>query len=201
LFADKQFTLAKAQEIFHKIELWEDVDDIFKCQAKGIAIYLVSSGPNYYINDLASRNHIPLDRTRSSTYHFRENGGVIYKCNSVNAQDKHAFVQREIEKYDLTIGIGDSDQHDTFVSLCTISMYTTMHKAYIHLTQFSAVTRMLEKLLEQDSPADGGGVLDVDTWKTISIREAFHRISFGLGVLIIGLIIGAFGLVPTFLRG
>jgi hypothetical protein len=73
-------------------------------------------------------------------------------------------------------------------------MYTTMHKAYIHLTRFSAVTRMLEKLLEQDSPADGGGVLDVDTWKTISIREAFHRISFGLGVLIIGLIIGAFGL-------
>jgi phosphoserine phosphatase len=191
LFAAKRFTRAKAEDLFHNVDLWEHVDDIFKWQDKGIAIYLVSSGPNYYIDILARRNGIPPEKTKSSTYYFRESDGVIYKCNSVNAQDKHDFVQREIKKYDLTIGIGDSDQHDTFVSLCTISMYTTMQKDYIHLTQFSAVSRMLEKLLEQTGPSDTG-MLDADTWKKISLKDAFGRLSAGLWVVIVGLIIASF---------
>lgn len=195
LFGDKHFTRAKAEELFPKVDLWEDVEDLFKWQEKGVAIYLVSSGPNYYIDILVRRNEVPPERAKSSTYHFRPDDGVIYRCNSVNAQDKHDFVRKEIEKYDITIGIGDSDQHDTFVSLCTISMFTTPHKDYIHLTQFSALSRMLEKLLEQeaDVPANAG-VLDAETWKKVSPREAFHRLSIGLWLLIVGLLIGAISL-------
>jgi len=194
LFAAKQFTRARAEELFYNVDLWEHVDDVFKWQAKGIAVYLVSSGPNYYIDILARRNGIPTDKTKSSTYYFRESDGVIYKCNSVNAQDKHDFVQREIKKYDLTIGIGDSDRHDTFVSLCTISMYTTAQKDYIQLTQFSAVSRMLEKLLEQSSAPDDAGMLDAETWKKVSLRDAFDRLSFGLWIIIVGLIAASFSL-------
>jgi phosphoserine phosphatase len=195
LFAGRQFTRAKALEFFSKVKLRENVHPIFEWQKKGIAIYLVSSGPNYYIDALASRNNIPLERTKSSTYHFRENDGIVDGCNAVNAQDKHNFVQREIGKYDLTIGIGDSDQHDTFVSLCTISMYTVAHNDYIHLTEFSAVSRILEKLLERDAGSTKGvDVLDVDDLKTVPLKEAFHRLSVGVWLLVIGLVVGAFTL-------
>jgi phosphoserine phosphatase len=194
LFREREFTRTKAEEIFPKVELWEHVDTLFKWQDKGVAVYLVSSGPNYYIDILADRNKIPRARTKSSTYHFNESG-FIYKCDSVNAQDKHDFVRKEMKQYDLTIGIGDSDRHDTFVSLCTISMFTIPHKDYIHLTQFSSLSRMLEKLLEQDATAgQGGGVLDVDTWKKVNITEAFRRLSVGLWLVIAAVVVGAFSL-------
>jgi len=195
LFADKNFTRAKAEEVFSKVELWPDVDDLFKWQQKGIAIYLVSSGPNYYIDILARRNEIPAERVKSSIYHFREENGLIYKCTAVNAQDKHNFVKKEVGKYDLTIGIGDSDRHDTFVSLCTFSMYTTEHKDYVHFTEFSAICRILEKLSELESTnTTSTAILDVDSWKKVSLREAFQRLSAGLWVVILSSIVVAFTL-------
>ena len=70
-------------------------------------------------------------------------------------------------------------------------MYTTAHKDYINLTQFSAISRMFEKLKLQE---DAVTVLDADAWKKLTLREAFRRLSVGLWVALLTLVVGAFSL-------
>jgi phosphoserine phosphatase len=146
LFAKQNFSKEKAEALFDKVELKNGVDKLFSLQDRGVVIYLISSGPNYYVDILASRNKIPPERVRCSKYLF-ENGGLISKCDAVDDDDKINFVLKERNKFNITIGIGDNDQHDKFVTLCTIAMLTTEDSNYLRVPNLDAVTTMVENLL------------------------------------------------------
>lgn len=104
LFAANGFTEQKAGEYFNKVELQPWTDELLKIDTD---IYLVSSGPNYYIERLASSYNIPSDRTCNSVYYFQQTNKLIKGCSAINDLHKAMFVKEHVGRYDLTIGIGD----------------------------------------------------------------------------------------------
>jgi len=69
-------------------------------------VYLVSSGPSYFVQHLASKFLIPDQRVLCSRYSFNEEG-IISRCTSpVSGQGKGDFVSTYAKNYDLTVGIG-----------------------------------------------------------------------------------------------
>ncbi len=145
-FASQNFTKDKADALFDKVQLKDGVDKLFALQDRGVVIYLVSSGPNYYVDKLANLNKIPPERVRCSKYYFL-NRGVISKCDAVDDDDKINFVVKERVKYSITMGVGDNEQHDKFVTLCTIAILTTPDSNYFHLPNLDTLITMIENML------------------------------------------------------
>jgi phosphoserine phosphatase len=197
LFASKNFTKAQADRLFDRVVLRDYVYDLFALQKKGVAIYLVSSGPNYYIDSLAVRNGIPSDRTLCSTYNF--DGGIISGCSAVDAARKTRFVSDAADLYDVTIGIGDNHLHDAFVQVCTIAMLTTAQggaaEGFIHVAQFNSVHLLIDNLLKgRDESAAHDGVLSTGDFQgRVNVRTAVQRISVGLWLLFGSSLVAAFG--------
>ena len=159
LFAEKKFTQKKAAEFFERVELRDWVDELFELQKPengGVEIYLVSSGPSYYIDALAKMKNIPLERTISSKYEFAEQGkGVIVKCTAIEDVQKTDFVLEMLSQYDITIGIGDNEGHDAFVSMCTIALLVApemqgqLPSKYMLAPNLTTVFQMVSKLAEK----------------------------------------------------
>ena len=199
LYASKGFSKTQVDKLFEKVALRQYVYDLFALQRKGVEIYLVSSGPNYYIDTLAKRNEIPSERTISSTYAFE--GGVISGCSAVDAARKTRFVSDAVGQYDVTIGIGDNHVHDAFVQVCTIGMLTTTEagapESFIHVAQFNSVHLLIDNLLKgraEPAVSDDGLVLTTDDFHgPVNIKKAFQRISVGLWILFAGCLVTAFG--------
>jgi phosphoserine phosphatase len=147
-FREKGFSKTRAEEFFHTVELRDGVDRLLALQKKGVDIFLVSSGPNYYVKVLGQRKGIPDDRILSSEYIF-DNTGVISECHAVEDQDKVQFVGDRLRDYDITIGIGDNDRHDKFVAGCTIAMFMEPQEKYFHAPHFNAVCTLVEALLKR----------------------------------------------------
>jgi HAD superfamily phosphoserine phosphatase-like hydrolase len=68
-------TFAKLAESGKKLPLQSWAEDLLKIE--DAEIYLVSSGPNFYINNLAEKFDIPLERVYCSKYFFEEGTGLI----------------------------------------------------------------------------------------------------------------------------
>src|ERR1700753_1792641 len=97
LFASRGFSKAKAEEYFSRIVLRPWVEKLFELQLRGVAIYFVSSGPNYYIENLARRHNIPKDNILCSDYKF-DNRGIISDCDAVETLQKAQFVSGKLAK-------------------------------------------------------------------------------------------------------
>jgi HAD superfamily phosphoserine phosphatase-like hydrolase len=196
LFASKNFTKAQADDLFGEVCLRHYVPELFALQERGVEIYLVSSGPSYYIKSLAQRNGIPDERTLCSIYMF--DTGIISSCSSVDAARKTKFVSDNIAKYDVTIGIGDNHVHDAFVQVCTIAMLTTADygasESFIHVAQFNSVHLLIDNLLKGSVGGGDDTVLSTDDFKgPVTIGAALKRISLGLWILFAGCLITVFG--------
>jgi phosphoserine phosphatase len=164
LFAAHKFTKAMAHALFDKVNLRSYVGPVFALQKQGVDIYLVSSGPNYYIEVLADNMEVPLDRKICSRYEFEGPNKEISRCSHpINRYDKVGFVKEALakEQYDFTIGIGDDESQDEFVKLCNLSMLTTGKKRMpdgtvadvsdsnlLLATNFAAVIRLIKELLK-----------------------------------------------------
>jgi hypothetical protein len=111
---------------------------------------------------LAARKKIPKERTICSIYYF-DDKGVVCRCDAIEDDQKTDFVLKERRKYDITIGVGDNEQHDKFVSVCTIAMFTTVHDNYFHVPHFNAVFLLIDKLLQPRSPRPPDAVVTVPT--------------------------------------
>jgi len=159
LFAEKKFSILRAKDFFEKVKLRDGVDKLFSLQSRGVDIYFVSSGPNYYVQPLGELYGVPSKNILSSDYKFGTDG-IINSCIAVDDQKKVRFVVDNIKRYDITIGIGDNDRHDRFVDACTISMFMEPNEDYIHVPHFNAVYTLVESLLNQSiirTPARGPG--------------------------------------------
>jgi HAD superfamily phosphoserine phosphatase-like hydrolase len=198
LFASKSFSKAKAEEYFSNVVLRPWVEKLFKLQSRGVAIYFVSSGPNYYIENLALRHNIPKENILCSDYKF-DDRGIISQCDAVETLQKAQFVSRELDKYDITLGIGDNAELDgPFVSSCTIAMLTVPVDNFIHVANFNSVLVLIENLLKIG--AKGGSNISMDDMKNATIATAFRKFSVGLWLTIAVVIISAFGAGMTWQR-
>jgi len=191
LFASKGFSKAKAEEYFSNVVLRPWVEKLFKLQSRGVAIYFVSSGPNYYIENLGLRHSIPKENILCSDYKFND-VGVIAQCDAVETLQKAQFVSRELDKYDITLGIGDNAELDgPFVSSCTIAMLTVPADNFIHVANFNSVLVLIENLLK--SRVGDESSVSMEDLKQATIATAFRRLSVGLWLAIATLVLSAFG--------
>jgi len=108
-------------------------------------VYLLSSGPNYFIDILAQKMSIPQDRVLCSKYRF-DNQGIISSCSSpVNSFMKADFVKRNAETFDLTIGIGNNPEQDSaFLSNCDIKiLMNEFRDGYISVRDFGTLIHLI----------------------------------------------------------
>ncbi len=148
LFASKTFTEKKAKEVYDKVRKQKWTDGLLK--RSDIDKYLVSSGPSYYINELAKEYDIPSENIRCSNYRFsREAPYTIDSCEAVNDQNKAGFVEEKKGKYDITIGVGDREKNDgPFLSQVTIPLLRAQTNDYISFSDFQSVNLVLNSLLK-----------------------------------------------------
>lgn len=121
LFNQTQFSKDYAAERWHEIKLKEHAEPLLQSQSSTIKIYLVSSGPSYYVKKLAQKYEIPEEHTLCSEYVFGENG-KLRQCHAVTPNRKFAFRSERARGHDLTIGVGDDELHDSFLHACDIGL-------------------------------------------------------------------------------
>jgi hypothetical protein len=84
---------------YDDIKLKPDAKDLLEQQMQpGLVkadLYLVSSGPNYYIDALAARYKIDQKSFCRSVYKFNQRTGLIEDCVAIDDQDKADFVSKK----------------------------------------------------------------------------------------------------------
>lgn len=86
-------------------------------------VYLVSSGPDYFVRWLAKRYRVSTRRVLCSQYVFDSRQDRFVGCVSIVGEIKKRFVQQEAGKYQVSIGVGDDPQRDAgFMSACDLSV-------------------------------------------------------------------------------
>jgi len=151
LFKQNKFRRDQARSFATEVRVYDWTPQLLRLP--GVDVYLVSSGPNYYVEYLAEKYNIPHDRICCSIYEFDDQTAVIQKCTfPVDKFEKAKFVAKRKDKYDLTIGVGDSPEHDgLFLNHCTIQLMTRPSpdkpiRDYIYIPDLNSVIRLVEGL-------------------------------------------------------
>jgi predicted nucleotide-binding protein/phosphoserine phosphatase len=146
LFRKAGFTQEFASENFSKVRLQPWTADVL---GSSVAVYLVSSGPSYYIAPLAEKYRIPQERVLCSVYRFSAGDGLLESCEAVSAADKARFVRDKVGDHSITIGIGDDEAKDgPFIGQCSIPLLINARPsdAYMQVSNFGVVKGLLNQL-------------------------------------------------------
>lgn len=155
LFQSKKLTQSFIIDNFNNFRMKIYYEDILNsCEN----VYLLSSGPSYFIDILAKKMSIPQDRVLCSKYKF-DHQGIIYTCSyPVNSFMKADFVKRNAETYDLTIGIGNNPEQDSaFLSNCDIKiLMDEFRDGYISVRDFGTLIHLIQalKCVERLNPTE-----------------------------------------------
>jgi phosphoserine phosphatase len=180
LFAAHKFTAERARKLFDKVELQPWTDELLRFD---VDKFLVSSGPSYYIDELAYRYQIPKSRVYRSEYEFDPQTKLIKNCKAVNELQKAQFVRSQRKVYGFTIGIGDNLEFDgPFVSQCTIPLMTIATDRYISVPNFSLAILLLENIVKLTQETR---VVEVDKMTIKQTFNAFSLQSWGIFIAVI----------------
>jgi len=188
LFASKGFNSSKSRELFEYVELQPWAEQLLRLD---VDRFLVSSGPSYYIDKLATEFNIPKSNVCRSDYVFDKTTDLIKSCNAVNEQQKAQFVRGKLSAYDISVGIGDNLEFDgPFVSACTIPLMTVPTERYIYVPTFSLAVTLIEKISQlKRAPSDinlekmkVGDLLQTMTLKSWSFLIGATGAVFGFGL-------------------
>lgn len=196
IFKNKKFTQNFAIEKFDNIELNDWTDKLLKMD---VDIYLVSSGPSYYIDTLAKKYGIHKDCICRSEYNFNEKDGIIQSCQAINVQQKSNFVKDKVSKYDISIGIGDHPEFDgPFISLCTIPILTCKRDGYLYTPSFSTAMSLVDKLLKSNKKVEAIDIPSITVKNILTLMKHLTLKSVGiimgicLFLIILGMLIDQF---------
>ena len=191
LFASQGFTNDKALASFSQVQLNPWADRLLSLQDQDVHIFLVSNGPSYYIDELARLRSIPIARVCCSKYFFDAPGSVISSCDARSDQGKATFVQNNAARYDISIGIGDSPQHDgPFIAQCTFGFLTVQTDSYPYVPSFEHIIHLVERLKKKPVlAADGRRVLDA---KGLTIPQLKSALSVGTWIAFFAVVAAAF---------
>jgi phosphoserine phosphatase len=156
LFRSRTFTKMRAEECFDSVALRGKASQLLR--VKGADVYLVSSGPSYYIDLLAQRHGIPPERRTCSRYEFDDHGTLGTKVDAVDSQEKAQFVRRYGRKYRTTIGLGNSRVLDgAFLALCDIPILLAdeVDNDFLTVNALAPVVRLIEALADNETTARG----------------------------------------------
>jgi len=180
IFASKGFTEKRAREFAKQVHLQPWTAQLL--ELPGVDKYLVSSGPSFFVNYLAKKFNIPKEHVCCSTYTFHEETGIIESCQAVGRHDKQMLVDKHRDNYDLTIGVGDSPEHDgLFLSMCTIQLMTVPAREYIHISDLNSVILLVQRLSQ--------ALVDLDLEQG-PLLPKLRALTFAAWAAVIGTVIG-----------
>lgn len=146
LFSKHGFSERLASEYVSEVPLQEWTEELL---ALPVAIFLVSSGPDYFIRQFADRHGIPQDHVLCSEYTFELDAGKAVSCKPVGDNTKASFVQRHARRFLVTVGVGDSPLKDgPFVSRCTFPILTEATSEFFALSNFEVLYNFVRDLSE-----------------------------------------------------
>ncbi len=177
LFKSKRFTKNYVHDNYNNFSMRINYEDILKsCEH----VFLLSSGPSYFVDILAQKMSIPENRVLCSRYVF-DNTGIISGCSkAVDQFVKADFVRKFTNKFDLTIGIGNNPEQDSaFLAHCDVKiLMDEFRDGYICVRDFKTIVEMISafkgehrKSIQevpkpiQEIPNKKGGYLDPNSTK------------------------------------
>ncbi len=144
LFRGAGFTREVARSRFGHAVLRDGVVDLFQAPA---IIYLVSSGPSYFVRPLAERYGIPQDRVLCSEYTFAPNGGGLVSCEAVTEDAKRDFVWSRLRQHLVSVGCADSEDRDgPFLDVCDLGIVLGRSERYLAAPEIDRVHQIIERL-------------------------------------------------------
>jgi len=147
LFNDAKFDDKFAETWFQAMPLQSWTEVILKLPRDyPVTLYLVSSGPSYYVQRLAKQFGIPEQNVLCSQYVFGKDG-QLERCDAVSPTTKVGFVERFSNAHLVSIGIGDHAEFDgPFISNCDIPILTESKQGFLHLETLEVITTLVKKL-------------------------------------------------------
>src|SRR6266851_419807 len=186
LFASRGFTEVQAREHSKEVALQPWTDELLRLP--GIHKYLVSSGPNYYIDPLAEKYRIPEEHVLRSVYSFDKKTEIIEKCKAVDEEEKEEFVKQRVKRYDITVGVGDNPELDgPFISHCTIRLMTVKTDRYIYVPNFKTVVRLITKLSEVERADGEVASIEAEKLTIPELLRAMRRLTIKSWIFVAGL--------------
>jgi HAD superfamily phosphoserine phosphatase-like hydrolase len=145
IFQKAKFSLEYARKKYRDIQMREDARDLLSTIRD--TTFIVTSGPSYFVDLLAKEYKIPGDRVLCSRYEF-DNDGLIKACSSPSTRSKKAkFVEQRAKNFDISIGVGDTEQDIDFLSHCTVRVMTSARQHdYLTITQLQPIIDLVHKV-------------------------------------------------------
>jgi phosphoserine phosphatase len=175
LFRTGSFTDEIAKEKFEEIELEGYAEELLETYRDDI--YIVSSGPSYFILRLAEKYKIPDDRCLYSVYEFDDNDkGLITRCKKpISATMKKAFVKDHLGQYDITIGVGNTPEQDLpFMLQCDFPVFVGKGKeGYLKVQDVGAICSFIGDLKKMAGQLE---VSEINKKKFISPIESCKKL-------------------------
>jgi|GEM_PF-6451386 len=216
LFKKKGFTEFFARKHFNDIALLDWTDALLKLgsESESVDTFLVSNGPNYYIEPLAEAYKIPIEHVVCSKYKFDESTDLIDDCEAVDNAKKASFTRDRVPNYDITIGVGDSLKHDQqFLTHCTLGFILNSEgkpipqsqeaSSFFYTTNLARIVELANRLdtigiehstLENDVEITDELISSLTLKSMLNLRLREIKILWGVitTVFFAGLAIGAF---------
>jgi predicted nucleotide-binding protein len=147
IFGGAGFSRQKSKDFFDRVELQEWTEDLLRLHdGNQISVYLVSAGPDYYVQSLAAKFGIPIDNVYCSHYDFSQDGRID-RCRSVDKQSKARFVEERAKTHRCAVGVGDDSRHDgPFLQMCDIQILTQRDDGTLHTPTLQVVHNLAIRL-------------------------------------------------------
>jgi phosphoserine phosphatase len=146
LFRGASFTRQFAEENFDKIQMKINADDLIR---KLPDTFIVTSGPSYFIDKLAAVKGVPKEHVLCSRYEFEEDGTLKRCIKPSTSTMKGSFVREHAKHFDLSIGVGDSEQDIEFLSHCDLRVLMSGNwedSSYLTIRELQPIIDFIDNL-------------------------------------------------------
>jgi phosphoserine phosphatase len=150
LFREAGFSREFSEKNFKYMQMRGNTDKLLRASPN---TFLVTSGPSYFVDTLRKRRRLPKDRVLCSLYQFDKKGLLQACIRPVNSAMKGSFVQERASKFDVSIGVGDSEQDLEFLSHCDIRVLLGGNRLeYFTVRELQPIIDVIRKFQMGDRP-------------------------------------------------
>jgi phosphoserine phosphatase len=144
-FREKGFTKKWVAEHYENITFRPYAKELFSIFED---VFIVSSAPSYFIEELAEKQTIPSERILCSKYDF-DDEGLISRCSHpVSNVMKADFVDNLSRQYNISVGVGDVPEQDAaFLSHCDIRILMREYRpGFLSVRELAPIKSFLDSL-------------------------------------------------------
>ena len=152
LFRDAGFSLQFAHDNFDKLQMRINTERLLAATPD---TFLVTSGPSYFIDDLVERYQLNPQHILCSRYEFDKQGLLCRCVQPVNSAMKGSFVKERATRFEVSVGVGDTDRNVEFLSHCGIRVLMGGNRTeYFTARELQPILDIIANLQRAANPVD-----------------------------------------------